>query len=105
MLDACRDASPRATRDALLDWAGAAWPEPPPRDLVALAARVRDEPLAGEPEAFAEAILALDRTLWSAEGGGWTGESLAARLPREIGPPPARRDGDAPGGLPSLHPA
>ena len=105
VLDACRDASPRATRDALLDWAGAAWPEPPPRDLVALAARVRDEPLAGEPEAFAEAILALDRTLWSAEGDGWTGESLAARLPREIGPPPARWGGDAPGGLPSLHPA
>ena len=105
VLDACRAASPRAARGALLDWAGAAWPESPPRDLVALAARVRDEPPAGEPEAFAEAILALDRALWSAGGGGWTGESLAARLPREIGPPPVRRGGAAPGGLPSLHPA
>ena len=105
VLDACRAASPRAARGALLDWAGAAWPESPPRDLVALAARVRDGAPAGEPEAFAEAILALDRALWSAGGGGWTGESLAARLPREIGAAPVRRGGAAPGGLPSLHPA
>ena len=105
VLDACRDASPRAARDALLDWAVAAWPESPPRDLVALAARVRGGPFAAAsfPD-FARAILTLDRALWSAEGGAWTGESLAARLPREIGPPARRDDTAAPHGLPSLHP-
>ena len=97
VLDACRGASPRAARDALLDWAGRAWPDSPPRDLVALAARVRDAPLA-------EAILALDRTLWSARNTGWTGEALAACLPRDLGPPPASRRAAVPGGLPSLHP-
>ena len=105
VLEACRAASPRAARDALLDWAGTAWPESPPRDLADLAARVRGGSDAGEP--FVEAILALDRALWAAEAAGWTGESLAARLPRELGPPPGRRRSGAtvPGGLPSLHPA
>ena len=96
VLDACRDASPRAARDALLDWAGLVWPEAPPRDLVALVARVDDAPLA-------EAVLALDRALWSARDTGWTGECLAARLPRALGPPPPRRR--AADRLPSLHPA
>ena len=104
VLEACRAASPRAARDALLDWAETVWPESPPRDLADLAARVRGGSDAGEP--FVEAILALDRALWAAEAAGWTGESLAARLPREIGPPPARRrSAPVPGGLPSLHPA
>ena len=103
VLEACRGASPRAARDALLDWAGAAWPESPPRDLADLVARVRGGSFAGEP--FAEAILDLDQAVWSAEDTGWTGDSLAARLPREIGPPPARRGGGTTGGLPSLHPA
>ena len=106
VLDACRDTSPRAARDALLDWAAAAWPESPPRDLVALAARVRGEAFADTPlPGFAQAILALDRALWSADGGAWTGGPLAARIPHGIGSPPAqRRDTAAPGGLPSLHP-
>ena len=103
VLAACRTASPRAARDALLDWAEAVWSESPPRDLADLAARVRGGPFSGE--SFAEAILALDRALWSAEAAGWTGESLAAWLPRELEPPPARRHAAAPGGLPSLHPA
>ena len=99
VLDACRDASPRAARSALLAWAGLVWTESPPRDLLALAARVRDEPLA-------EALMALDRALWSALDTGWTGQSLAARLPRELGrraESPQRRP--AAERLPSLHPA
>ena len=99
VLDACRDASPRAARRALLAWAGLVWIESPPRDLIALAARVRDEPLA-------EALLALDRALWSARDTGWTGQALAARLPREPGPlresPRRRHTAER---LPSLHPA
>ena len=102
MLNACRDASPRAARDALLGWAEVAWPESPPRDLVALAARVRGEPFS--KESFAEAVLVLDRALWSDEDAAWIGEPLAARLPRAIEPPPERRRTVAGGGLPSLHP-
>ena len=99
VLDACRDASPRAARSALLAWAGVVWAESPPRDLIALAARVRDEPLA-------EALLTLDRALWSARDTGWTGQSLAARLPRELGPrPESLRRRHAAECLPSLHPA
>ena len=98
VLDACYDASPRAARDALLDWAALVWSESPPRDLIALAARARDEP-------FGESVLDLDRALWSARGTGWIGQSLAARLPRELGPPPAPRRGAAADRLPSLHPA
>ena len=99
VLDACRDASPRAARSALLAWAGLVWTESPPRDLIALAARVRDEPLA-------EALLALDRALWSARDTGWTGRTLAARLPRELGPrPESPRRRHAAERLPSLHPA
>ena len=98
VLDACRDSAPRAARDALLDWAGLAWPEASPRDLIALAAGVRDE-------ALAQAILSLDRSLWSAEDAGWDGQSLAASLPRELAIRPPSRPRAAAGGLPSLHPA
>ena len=98
VLDACRDASPRDARDALLFWAGLTWPESPPRDLIALAARIRGQPLA-------EAILVLDRALWSARDTGWSGRSLAAELPRALGPSPARSQRAGADRLPSLHPA
>ena len=98
VLDACHAADPRAARDALLGWAGLAWPESPPRDLIALAARVRGEP-------FAEVVMALDRALWSARDASWTGQTMAALLPRELeAPPPPGRRGAA-DRLPSLHPA
>ena len=98
VLDACRDASPRAARDALLFWAGLAWPESPPRDLIALAARIRGQPLV-------EAILVLDRALWSARDTGWNGQSLAAELPRELGSPPSPPHRAGADRLPPLHPA
>ena len=98
VLDACRDADPRAARGALLHWAGLVWPESPPRDLIVLAARVHDEPLA-------ETILDIDRALWATRDSDWAGQSLAARLPRELGPPPSPRRRAAMDRLPSLHPA
>ena len=99
VLEACRDASPRAARGALLAWAELVWTEAPPRDLAALAERVRDKP-------FAQALLALDRALWSARDTGWTGQALAARLPRDLGPrPDSPRPHRAAERLPSLHPA
>ena len=98
VLDACRGSNPRAARDGLLRWAGAVWPDSPPRDLIALAPRVDDA-------SFAEAILDLDDALWSSRNRDWTGRSLADRLPRVLGPgtPPGRTP--APDRLPSLHPA
>ena len=99
VLDACRAEDTRAAREALLQWAALVWPEAPPRDLIALAALIRDE-------RFAEAVMALDRALWSARETAWTGgRSLAALLPRELRPaaPPRRRTEAS--RLPSLHPA
>ena len=98
VLDACNASDPREARRALLGWAGRAWPGSPPRDLIAVAARVRDE-------RFGEAIMALDRALWSGRGAVWNGRSMAAVLPREIEPPPSPRRRNADNRLPSLHPA
>ena len=98
MLDACDASDPRAARRALLDWAGLVWPGAPPRDLVEVAARVHDEP-------FGEAIMALDRALWSGREGAWNGRAMAALLPREIESRVSPRSRAATGGLPSLHPA
>ena len=97
VLAACRAADPRAARDALLAWAGLAWPEAPPLDLIALARRVRDERLA-------ETVTALDRALWSALDLEWSGESMAAVLPRVLEPATPRRGRADAHRLPSLHP-
>ena len=98
VLDACNASDPREARLAVLSWAGLAWPGSPQRDLIALAARVRDE-------RFREAIMALDRALWSGRDAVWNGHSMAALLPREIGPPHSPRRRGAEHRLPSLHPA
>ena len=98
VLDACHASDPREARRALLGWAGRACPGLPPRDLIAVAARVRDE-------RFGEAIMALDRALWSGRDVVWNGRAMAALLPREIEPPPSTRRRGADHRLPSLHPA
>ena len=98
VLTACSASNPRAARSALLGWAGLAWPGSPPRDLVAVAARVHDE-------RFGEAIMGLDRALWSGRDPAWNGRSMAALLPRELAPLATPRGRAAIGGLPSLHPA
>ena len=98
VLDACNASDPREARRALLGWAGLAWPGSPQRDLIVVAARVRDE-------RFREAIMALDRALWSGRDAVWNGHSMAALLPREIGPPPSPRRRGTEDRLPSLHPA
>ena len=97
VLDACNASDPSQARRALLAWAGRTWPGSPPRDLIALAAQVHDE-------RFGEAIMALDRALWSGRDAVWNGHSMAALLPREIAPPPSPRRRDAEDRLPSLHP-
>ena len=98
VLDACSESNARATRDALLEWAGLVWPEAPPRDLIALAARVHDK-------RFGNAIMVLDRALWSRRDAGWTGSSMAPLVPRDLEPPASPRRREADSRLPSLHPA
>ena len=97
VLDACDASDPRGARRALLDWVGLARPGSPPRDLIAVAAQVHDAP-------FREAIMTLDRTLWSGRDAAWNGRTLAALLPREIEPRDGSRSRVATDGLPPLHP-
>ena len=98
VLDACNASDPGAARHALLGWAGLAWRDFPPRDLIALVARVRDE-------RFGDAIMVLDRALWSGRNTGWTGRSMATALPRDLDSPQSPRRRAAANRLPSLHPA
>ena len=97
-LNACDASDPFATRRALLDWSVLVWPESPPRDLIALAARVHDD-------RFGEAIMVLDRALWSERDAAWTGGAMAALLPRDLERPDSLPRRAAQHGLPSLHPA
>lgn len=64
---ACEQNDPHAAARALLDWAGAEWPDRPPRNLGALAACV---------DAGKEEIQALDRTLYGTHNSPWDGQAL-----------------------------
>lgn len=78
---------PRQSRDALLHWGAALWPDAPPRSLGALAARV-DAPLAAR-------VRDLERALY-ARGHQWDGAGLyqlASKFQPQTGeqrPSPAR---------------
>ncbi len=64
---ACAQNDPHAAARALLDWAGAEWPDRPPRNLGALAAYVD----AGKDE-----IRALDQALYGTQDSPWDGRVL-----------------------------
>jgi len=92
---ACRDNDATAAAKALLNWAAAVWPQRPPADLNALAARLATDPAP---------LQALDRALYAPEGGSWSGgaalwESVRKGLV-EKAPDAARSDVE----LPSLYP-
>lgn len=72
---ACRSGNPQPARRALLEWAGAHWPEDPPAGLDDLIARL-DDPSARR------ALAELDRRLYRQEEGDWDGTSLAKAIPR-----------------------
>lgn len=67
---ACRANDAAAARRHVLDWARAAFPDPPPAGLNALATRLGDAELGS-------LLLALDRACYA--GGDWQGAALAAR--------------------------
>ncbi len=86
---ACNTGDPRRCRGALLDWAGARWPDHPPQGLAAIEKR---EPSLSGP------IDELNRALYSKDGQQWHGGALAAALenlghakppPLPAAPPPA----------------
>ena len=74
VLQACQANDAHATAHALLQWAGAIWPQHPPTNLGALALRW--------PQAAA-VIRELDRAIYDANNGqSWHGNELAAVLRR-----------------------
>ena len=64
---ACRDNNPHAAANALLAWATALWPQSPPQNLGAVAARVSHG---------GESIRELDRCLYAPDPSTWQGEAL-----------------------------
>lgn len=64
---ACRQNDPQTAAQALLDWAELIWPQQPPANLTALARQL--------PHAR-EALLTLDRVLYSAPPNQWRGDVL-----------------------------
>lgn len=95
---ACATSDARAARKALLSWAGACWPTAPSRRLQGLAER-----LGGTG---AEALLALDRSLYAADGKPWDGQAAWATLGAELTAAERRREAaSGPGDrLPPLYP-
>lgn len=85
---ACERHDAPAARRELLAWVRAAWPEPVPPGLNALARRVEDPHLAGW-------IRELDRACYA--GADWHGEALAAALTELPLPRPESTDGGAAG--------
>jgi hypothetical protein len=72
---ACRSNDARQARSSLLAWAAAHWPEDPPAGLDQLAQRLQGPQVA-------EALQALDRTLYRGDTHTWEGRDLAQRLSR-----------------------
>ncbi len=70
---ACRGQSPAKARQALLEWARAAWPQHPPAGLSELALRLANEDAA-------TALRELDAVLYAADGGSWDGDGAWRRL-------------------------
>ena len=93
---ACAGGDADAARNALLDWATAAWPDAPPRSLGETARRL------GPP--LEAPVRELDRFLYAPGEASWNGEDLrrAAKSGLRRAARPARAD--APPALPPLYP-
>lgn len=84
---ACRGGDPETTRDALLAWARACWPDNPPRSLGALA-RIVDQDMARE-------IALLQQALYAPGGAAWQGEDLYRAVTAYTSAPSAGDRGEA----------
>ena len=94
---ACAGGEAGRARDALLEWAAAAWPEAPPRSLGALDGRLGP--------ALSAPLRELDRALYAPGGRAWEGGALWRAAKGALRPPrPPRTRRPAPPGLPELYP-
>lgn len=69
---ACKRADPAASRDAILTFAAALWPEDPPRTLAAIAARVEGP--------ARDALLDLEARLYGTRAGPWDAAAFLKAL-------------------------
>ncbi|MGD8614986.1 MAG: BatD family protein [Gammaproteobacteria bacterium] len=96
--DACLSNDPKAARAALLDWAGARWPDNRPRGLSELAGRLAAEPVSTE-------LIRLDRALYGAGAADhWVGRHAWAVLERALGDAPSGSGKSGYEALPDLYP-
>ena len=93
---ACAGGRPEGARDALLEWAAAAWPNTPPRSLGEIAHRL------GPP--LAPRIRELDRKLYARAGEPWDGRALRREAKTELRRAARPKRSAALPGLPSLYP-
>ena len=92
---ACDDNDARAATRALLDWAAAEWPDNPPRNLGAIASRLKHD-------AGAE-VRRLDQALYAPGGVVWNGAALGNVFRAGVVKPP-EEPVSAAGGLAPLYP-
>lgn len=69
---ACRANDAKAARQALLEWAGAIWPDHPPRRLETLGQRLGDDAIS--------TLRTLDKELYAPTAPGWNGADFWHRL-------------------------
>ena len=93
----CLDNHPRATHQAIVDWAAASWPHNPPTNLKAIATRLENPKLS---QAFAD----LEETLYSPLTQTWDGnhfwQMISTNLQIKTPSKPSRRQKE---GLPPLY--
>jgi len=92
---ACDDNDARTAAKALLDWAAAEWPDNPPRNLGAVASRLKND-------AGAE-VRRLDQSLYAPGGVNWDGAALKNAFKTPAVKQPAK-PAMAAGGLAPLYP-
>lgn len=73
---ACQNNDAHAAAQALLSWGGSVWPDNPPRSLPALAQRLDQD----ENNPATQALLNLDKLLYSGAADTWDGKGSASAL-------------------------
>ncbi len=73
---ACRDNNAHTAANALLDWATASWPQSPPHNLGAVAARLASG---------GESVRELDRCLYAPDPSAWQGAVLWQAVEKGLG--------------------
>jgi len=94
---ACQANNPQQTKQALLAWAKAQWPENPPRNLGEIAEKIQDKTLQA-------ALQQLDGALYSTQGETWDGSRLSTAIRHAAFPAAGDGKKQADSGLARLNP-